>query len=337
MPKSVLSSIVGVLVVIVLVQSILLLRRSTTSPPVSAAPNSTFPAQTTFDRNSVYQQGMKLYAQQGAEAGQRFFQQQFDETGEDLYFFALAWIEYQQREYAQAEKRVEYLLASPSDGVVQANALHLKGYLLYSHQEMDNAISFFRQAESINLELGHSSVVFHNRIGIALALTFQEQYEEARKIMNHAYDAAMNGGRPENLSQFYSLRGIVDHGLGNNVGARNFERLCLKNLEELGNDSQQVYSLLRLGAYEVQLGEIDNAAATTAAAKQLIDRLEMEIPIEYLVNQFVIHKCQGTQQPLDYEALQEQIATRGTPYHQKLYQHLNDWECHSSKEPEIHD
>lgn len=303
------------------------------------------------DPETNYWEGMTLFSQQGLEKAQDFFQAAFQESGNPLYFFGLAWLDYRAENYEKAEKRVDYLLISEQDdSAVKAYAYFLGGYLAYDQGDAEKGFQLFQHAETLNRMHNREIELFRNRMGMALCKSLAEEFEEAKAILAKAYDANLKNP-PSSLVFFYQLSGHVENQLGHHLVALEMEKKCsalletsmvnncskenvINILDQCPNISEHerdlgnwVYSQYRLAFYLFTIGEMDLADSIQERATAQYQRIEMSEPIEKPVLIYLMDKCRGFEPTYTDQEIMRIVEQRGNAHQKYVFRNLSEWSC----------
>lgn len=280
----------------------------------------------------AYQKTMTILSESGVEKARDFIQPIFDESGDPLCFFALAWIDYKAGDYQKSMKRVDYLIASEKqNSKVKAFALHLKGYLFYAEGEVGSALSYFFQAEELNTNESRPKEVFRNRMGLVRCYAYLGEFSSAKNILIKAFDSTLREDIP-NVAYFYSLQSFVEFNLGNVDQAITFETECGSALVRAGDHVSFSFSLLRLSFFKLVQGDLDSAIRINEKARERLADLGLNMPLEYKVNRYLISKCDSSEESPNIESLVEEIESKGTFHHRQLYKEIARWECPSNSQ-----
>lgn len=282
------------------------------------------------DPREIYLEGMKLFSEQGHAEAKKYFKYIYNKTGDGLFFFALAWIDYRARNLEAAKIRTEHLiLIEPDESELKAFAYHLLGYLNYDDGLGEQALDSFQKAESLNIHFDRPKEIFRNRMGQALSLSLLEEFEGARETLLMAMDSIseLPAEKRPSLGLFYQVSAFVEWKLRNYEKALRLEEACLSVYSRTHDFPNEVKSQLRLSYYWLRNGEFVKAEMLYEKAFITCDKLELDPPLESSVVGYLLDKCQNQPTAVTYSQLSNLIQQQGTPHQKKLFQDLDSWPC----------
>lgn len=324
--------IIAILVAVILAQLFVIIRQT---EPKKKSPKEIEPnidlTQYSDDPKENYVRAMDILYESGAEEAKSFLQPIFDSTGHSLYFFALAWLDYKAGDFDKAKKRADYLIITEKDdSEVKAYALHLLGYIHYLEGNSESSGEYFQRAEKLNLANKKFLEVFRNRMGLARCKAFENDFQEAKRIMRNAIDSTVSN-ELENLPYFYNLDAFIEFNLGNKEHALALQKKCVEMLAETKNRYDYFRSLLRICFYEISVGDLEAANQTMATIQSLASSEGFTDDLELKVVSFQLEKCSEKQPTIALNDLMDEVHSSGTPHQVKLFQDLPHWSCPSKE------
>lgn len=282
------------------------------------------------DPKEIYLEGMRLFSEQGHAEAKRYFKYIYNKTGDGLFFFALAWIDYRAEYFESAKTRAEYLIISQRDeSTLKAYAYHLLGYLYYDEGDGEKALDSFQKAEALNIAFDRPKEIFRNRLGQALSLSYLEKFSEAKEILLKVVESTADmpkDTRPD-LGMFYQVSAFVEWNLNDYQIAIELETACL-NYYQLKNDSINEHgSRFRLSYYLLRSGALDLAEQVHNEAFASGSFEKDNQPLESMVVTYLLEKCRNGKSTIPFSTLSERIQEMGTPHQKKLFRDLDTWPC----------